>query len=311
MELRIFTEPQEGAAHADLLRVARHAEAAGFPAFFRSDHYMRTGTAAAHPGPSDAWVTLGALARETSRIRLGVLMSPAGFRHPGALAVTVAQVDEMSGGRVELGLGAGWFAGEHEAIGAPFPTKGERVDRLAEQLEIVTGLWATPLGEKYSFEGKHYRIVDSPALPKPVQHPRPPIIMGGKGPKRTPGLAARFADEFNTSLWDVDNTAAQFTRVREACTEIGRDPAEITFSVAQTICVGANEQDLAARAEKIGRTVEDLREKALAGTPAEVVDKIGRWRESTGISRAYLQLLDLADLDHVDLIAAEVAPQVK
>ncbi|UOX89533.1 LLM class F420-dependent oxidoreductase [Amycolatopsis sp. FBCC-B4732] len=310
MELRIFTEPQEGAAHGDLLRVARHAEATGFPAFFRSDHYMRTGTAAAHPGPSDAWVTLGALARETSRIRLGVLLSPVTFRYPGALAVTIAQVDEMSGGRVEFGIGSGWFAGEHEAIGAPFPTKGERVDRLGEQLEILTGLWGTPVGDTYSFEGKHYRIVDSPALPKPVQQPHPPIIMGGKGPRRLPRLVARYANEFNNSLWDEENTAAQFDRVRAACAEIGRDPAEITFSVAQTICVGADEAALAARAEKIGRTVEDLREKALAGSPAEVVDKLGRWRERTGLSRVYLQVLDLADLDHLDLIAAEVVPQV-
>ncbi|RSD10757.1 LLM class F420-dependent oxidoreductase [Amycolatopsis eburnea] len=310
MELRIFTEPQEGAGHGDLLRVARHAEATGFPAFFRSDHYMRTGTAAAHPGPSDAWVTLGALARETSRIRLGVLLSPVTFRYPGALAVTIAQVDEMSGGRVEFGIGSGWFEGEHHAIGAPFPTKGERVDRLGEQLEILTGLWGTPVGDTYSFEGKHYRIVDSPALPKPVQGPHPPIIMGGKGPKRLPRLVARYANEFNNSLWDEENTAAQFDRVRAACAEIGRDPAEITFSVAQTICVGADEATVAARAEKIGRTVEDLREKTLTGSPAEVVDKIGRWRERTGISRVYLQVLDLADLDHLDLIAAEVVPQV-
>jgi alkanesulfonate monooxygenase len=271
---------------------------------------MRTGSAPARPGPSDAWVTLGALARETTSIRLGVLMSPATFRYPGALAVTVAQVDRMSHGRVEFGIGAGWFAGEHEAIGAPFPSKGERVERLAEQLEIITGLWATPIGETYSFEGRHYRIVDSPALPKPAQTPRPPILMGGKGPRKTPALAARFADEFNTSLWDMDSTAAQFTRVKDACGEIGRDPSEITFSVAQTVCVGADESEVDKRAAAIGRTTEDLREKAVAGTPAEVVDKIGQWRERTGVSRVYLQLLDLADLAHLELIAAEVLPQL-
>lgn len=310
MELRIFTEPQEGADHEDLLRVARCAEDAGFPAFFRSDHYMRTGTAPAHPGPSDAWVTLGALARETTRIRLGVLMSPVAFRHPGALAVTAAQVDRMSHGRLEVGLGAGWFEGEHRAIGVPFPGKGERIDRLTEQLEIVTGLWATPVGETFSYTGKYYEIVDSPALPKPAQAPRPPLLMGGKGPKRTPALAARFADEFNTSLWDMDSTAAQFGRVTEACHALGRDPGEITFSVAQTICVGADESEVDKRAARIGRGAEDLREKALAGTPGEVVDKIGQWRERTGISRVYLQLLDLADLEHVELIASEVVPQL-
>jgi alkanesulfonate monooxygenase len=310
MELRIFTEPQEGASHDDLVRVARCAEDSGFGAFFRSDHYMKTGPVDGRPGPSDAWVTLGALAVQTSRIRLGTLMSPATFRYPGALAVTVAQVDAMSGGRVEFGFGAGWFAAEHEATGIPFPGRGERFDRFGEQLEIITGLWRTPVGETYSFAGRCFDITDSPALPKPVQQPHPPILIGGRGTRRTPALAARFADEFNTSLLDMDTSAAQFGRVAAACRAVGRDPAEIVLSTAQTVCVGADDAEVDRRAKAIGRTADDLRAKGIAGTPAEVVDTIGRWRERTGVERIYLQLLDLADLDHVELIAAQVLPQL-
>lgn len=310
MELRIFTEPQEGASHDDLARVARCAEDSGFGAFFRSDHYMKTGPVDGRPGPSDAWVTLGALAVQTSRIRLGTLMSPATFRYPGALAVTVAQVDAMSGGRVEFGFGAGWFAAEHEANGIPFPDRKERFDRFSEQLEIITGLWRTPVGEKYSFAGRCFDVTESPALPKPVQSPHPPILIGGRGTRRTPALAARFADEFNTSLLDMDTSAAQFARVAEACRVIGRDPAQLVLSTAQTVCVGADDAEVARRAKAIGRTAEDLRANGIAGTPAEVVDTIGRWRERTGVDRIYLQLLDLADLDHVELIAARVVPQL-
>lgn len=310
MELRIFTEPQEGACHQDLARVARCAEDSGFAAFFRSDHYMKTGPVDGRPGPSDAWVTLGALAVQTSRIRLGTLMSPATFRYPGALAVTVAQVDEMSGGRIEFGFGAGWFAEEHQANGIPFPDRRERFERFAEQLEIITGLWRTPVGECYSFTGTHYSVTDSPALPKTVQSPHPPILIGGRGTRRTPALAAKFATEFNTSLLDKDTSAAQYDRVRQACRAIGRDPGEIAFSTAQTVCVGADDAEFRRRAKAIGRTEEDLRANAIAGTTAEVVDTIGRWRERTGVARIYLQLLDLADLDHVELIASQVMPQL-
>jgi len=310
MELRIFTEPQEGASHDDLLRVARCAEDAGYGAFFRSDHYLKTGPVPGLPGPSDAWITLGALARETSRIRLGTLMSAATFRYPGPLAIAVAQVDQMSAGRVELGLGAAWFGAEHEANAIPFPERGERFERFAEQLEIITGLWATPVGETYSYVGKHYRITDSTALPKPVQRPRPPIIIGGKGHRKTPALAARYADEFNTSLLDMDTTAAQVERVAAACRAIGRDPAGIKFSTAQTVCVGVDDAEVKRRATAIGREADDLRAKGIAGTPGEVVDRIGQWVERTGVRRIYLQLLDLGDLDHVELIAAEVVPQL-
>ncbi|MER5394339.1 LLM class F420-dependent oxidoreductase [Saccharopolyspora sp. NPDC002686] len=309
-KLRIFTEPQQGATYDDLLRVAKHAEATGYDAFFRSDHYLKMGSVTGEPGPTDAWVTLAGLARETSRLRLGTLMTAGTFRLPGPLAIAVAQVDQMSGGRIELGLGSGWYEEEHTAYGIPFPPLKERFDRYAEQLEIITGLWSTPAGEHFHFDGKHYQLAESPALPKPVQQPRPPVLIGGMGKKRTPALAARFADEFNLPFADVDTAAAQFERVGEACEEIGRDAGEIVRSAALVLCVGKDEAQIARRAEAIGREVEELRLNGLAGTPAEAVDKIGAWRERTGITRLYLQVLDLSDLDHLDLVASEIAPQL-
>ncbi|GAB3087629.1 LLM class F420-dependent oxidoreductase [Nocardioides zeae] len=307
MDLRIFTEPQQGATYDDLLAVAQETERLGFDAFFRSDHYLHM-SGDGLPGPSDAWTTLAGLARETSTIRLGTLMTSATFRHPGVLAIQVAQVDRMSGGRVELGLGAGWFEGEHAAYGIPFPDTRERFDRYAEQLEIVTGLWATPEGERYSFAGEHYTLTDSPALPKPAQA-KPPVLVGGLGKRRTPELAARYADEFNLPFVDLDATRAQFTRVRAACAAIDRDPATMTWSNALVVCVGADEAEIARRAAAIGRDVDELRANGLAGTPSEVVDRLGEFAE-TGSQRAYLQVLDLGDLDHLRLIAAEVLPHI-
>jgi F420-dependent oxidoreductase-like protein len=308
MELRIFTEPQQGATYDDLLAVARAAEDLGFGAFFRSDHYLGMGTEGL-PGPTDAWVTLAGLARDTSTIRLGTMMTSATFRHPGPLAIAVAGVDQMSGGRVELGLGAGWFEAEHTAYGIPFPGTGERFDRFEEQLAIITGLWETPPGERFDFTGTHYRLEDSPALPKPVQQPRPPVLVGGLGKRRTPALAARYADEFNLPFVDEETTRAQFDRVRRACAEIGRDPAGLRWSNALVLCVGRDEAELSRRAAAIGRDVAELRENGLAGTPAEVVEKLGRYA-ALGSQRAYLQVLDLADLDHLALVADEVMPHV-
>jgi F420-dependent oxidoreductase-like protein len=309
MRLRIFTEPQMGASYDTLLRVARATEECGFDAFFRSDHYRATGAGESGlPGPTDAWITLAALARETGRIRLGTLVSPVTFRPPGPLALAVAQVDQMSGGRVELGLGTGWYDAEHTAYGIPFPGRQERFDRLEEQLAIVTGLWETPPGDTFSYEGTHYRLVDSPALPKPAQRPRPPVIVGGWGTRRTPLLAARFADEFNTAFRSVADTAVTFERVRAACAREGR-AARMTLSVAQVVCCGRDEAEIRRRAAAIGNTPEGLRERGLAGTPAEVIDKIGRFGEA-GAARVYLRMLDLSDLDHLELLAAEVLPKV-
>jgi F420-dependent oxidoreductase-like protein len=305
--LRIFTEPQQGASYDDLLAVAREAEALGFDAFFRSDHYLRFGDGSGEPGPTDAWVTLAGLARDTERIRLGTLVTAATFRLPGPLAIAVAQVDAMSGGRVELGLGTAWYDQEHTAYGIPFPALGERFARLEEQLAVVTGLWETPPGETFSFDGAHYQLADSPALPKPVQSPRPPVLVGGWGKVRTPRLAARFADEFNLPFPQLADVGGQVYAVRGACEAIGRDPATMTLSAALVTCVGEDEDTFRRRADAIGQSADDLRRSGVAGTVDEVVDTIGRFTEA-GMERIYLQILDLHDLDHLRLIASEVMP---
>jgi F420-dependent oxidoreductase-like protein len=299
VDLRIFTEPQQGASYSDLLRVAKATEDLGFDAFFRSDHYLKMGDVDGLPGPTDAWTTLAGLARDTSRIRLGTLVNSATFRLPGPLAITVAQVDEMSGGRVELGLGAGWFDEEHQAYGIPFPDLRTRFDRLEEQLAIVDGLWQTPVGQTFDFAGQHYQVSNSPALPKPVQTPRPPIIIGGHGRRRTPALAAKYADEFNVAFSDVATTAEIIGWVREASAETGR---ELIYSAAAVICLGRDEAEVNRRAAAIGRESAELRENGLAGTPDEVRAKLGRYADA-GATRIYLQVLDLSDLDHLQLIA--------
>lgn len=310
MELRIFTEPQLGASYDDQLRIALLTEAAGFGAFFRSDHLLTMGAGDGLPGPTDSWATLAGLARETARIRLGTLMTAATFRLPGPLAVTVAQVDQMSGGRVEFGLGTGWYEAEHTAYGVPMPALAERFDRLGEQLEIVTGLWTTPQGERFGYDGTYYQVADSPALPKPAQR-RVPVLLGGHGARRTPELAARFAAEFNVPFPDDMPTAQrQFDRVDAACRQAGRDPAEVVRSVALVTCVGRDDAEIARRAAAIGREPGELRERGLAGTPAEVVDRLEQWRGQTGIGRVYLQCLDIRDLGQVELIAEEILPAV-
>ncbi|AWB95841.1 LLM class F420-dependent oxidoreductase [Agromyces badenianii] len=306
MELCIFTEPQQGASYDDQLAQARATERLGFDGWFRSDHYLAMGDGDPLPGPTDAWTTLAGLARETRGIRLGTLVSSATFRHPSVLAIQVAQVDAMSGGRVELGLGTGWFAEEHEAYGIPFPV--QRFGMLEEQLEVVTGLWTTPLGRHYDFTGEHYRLVQSPALPKPVQAPLP-IIVGGAGPRRTPAIAARFASEYNIGFRDESIIAASFDRVRRACDEIGRDPGSLRTSVALPTVVATSDADYLRRLDAIGADPDTFAEINIAGSPAAAVDKLLRLRE-LGADRVYLQLVDLRDLDHLELIAAEVLPHL-
>jgi F420-dependent oxidoreductase-like protein len=305
MDVRIFIEPQQGASYDDQLRIARASEDLGFDGFFRSDHYHVMGSGDGRPGPSDAWVTLAALARETSRIRLGTLVTAATFRHPGPLAISVAQIDQMSGGRVELGLGAGWFEKEHAAYGIPFPELPERFDRFAEQVEVIDGLWTTPVDRPYSFAGKHYRLTDAPGLPKPAQSPRPPIILGGSGKRRSADLAARFADEYNVGFKRAQ-TAEIFGRVRAAAAGSGR---ELVYSVAQVVCVGRDPGQLRRRADALGREVGELRENGIAGSPAEAVERIAEFA-GYGATRIYLQVLDLADLDQLELIASAVVPQL-
>jgi F420-dependent oxidoreductase-like protein len=309
MRLRIFTEPQEGADYATQLRVAKATEELGFDAFFRSDHYLKMGSVSGLPGPTDAWITLAGLAVQTKRIRLGTLVSPVTFRLPGPLAISVAQVDQMSGGRVELGLGTGWFDAEHVAYGIPFAPLGERFAMLEEQLAIITGLWTTPEGTTFSYSGQHYSVRDSPAIPKPAQRPKPPVIIGGGGPKRTPRLAAAFADEYNAAFDSVDGTQAAFNRVRSAVEAAGRAPASMIYSAAQVVCCGRDEAELKRRATAIGLEPDELRRNGLAGSPAEIAEKIGQFA-ALGAQHMYLQVLDLTDIEHLELIASEVLPVV-
>ncbi|NIZ92132.1 TIGR03560 family F420-dependent LLM class oxidoreductase [Kineococcus rubinsiae] len=308
MEFRVLTEPQEGATYGDLLALARVSEAAGYDGFSRSDHLMAI-VSSGLPGPTEAWTTLAGLARDTTRLRLGTLVSPVTFRLPGPLAVQVAQVHEMSGGRVELGLGAGWYAGEHTAWGIPFPGVRERFDRLEEQLAIITGLWATPADRTFSFSGRHHALRDCPGLAHPVLPP-PPIVVGGGGRRRTPQLAARYAGEFNVNFASVEETGAQFARVRDACVAIGRPVGEIAFSTAQTVCVGRDAAEVARRAAAVPPLPYPWRERGLVGSPAEVVDRLGRWAQ-VGVDRVYLQVVDLGDLDQLELFAADVVPQTR
>ena len=308
MKLRIFTEPQQGATYGQLVTMAQAAESAGFDAFFRSDHFLTMGGDGL-PGSTDAWLTLAGIARETERIRLGTLVTAATFRLPGLLAVQVAQVDAMSAGRVELGLGSGWYDAEHSAYGVPFPPLGERFERLEEQFAILTGMWGTPVGETFTFNGRHYHLKDSPALPKPVQRPHPPLIVGGGGAKRTPRLAATYADEFNLPFSSPTDTEAQYRRVRAACEHRGRDPKDLIFSAAQVVCCGRDEAEVARRAANIGRKPDELRANGAAGTPDEVVARIEAFA-AIGAERVYLQVLDLDDLEHVELLATEVLPRV-
>ncbi|MFC8799417.1 LLM class F420-dependent oxidoreductase [Promicromonospora sp. NPDC057138] len=305
LDLRIFTEPQQGATYDDQLAVARATEQLGFSAFFRSDHYLAMGVDGL-PGPTDAWTTLAGLARDTSTVRLGTLVSSATFRHPGVLAIQVAQVDQMSGGRVEFGLGTGWYQAEHSAYGIPFPDK--RFGILEEQLAVITGLWGTPAGETFSFSGEHYQLTDSPALPKPTQT-KIPVLVGGGGARRTPALAAKYGDEYNQAFPKIDTVGPRIKVIEKALSDAGRGPESMVQSVALVAAVGQDEAELAKRAAAIGREPAELRKHGIAGTVAEVADRL-KTLEAAGIQRVYLQILDLADLDHLDLIAREVRTQL-
>jgi F420-dependent oxidoreductase-like protein len=307
VEICIFTEPQQGASYDDQLAQARATERLGFDGWFRSDHFLRMGPGDPLPGPTDAWTTLAALARETSRIRLGTLVSSVTFRHPSLLAIQVAQVDAMSGGRIELGLGTGWFAAEHTAYGIPFPEK--RFGILEEQLEVIAGLWSTPVGQHFDYSGEHFSLEGAPALPKPVQ-PEVPIIVGGAGPKRTPRIAARFATEFNIGFRSEDTVTRTFDGVRRACDAVGRDPATLRRSVALTTVVASDDATYLRRLDAIGADADTFAEVNIAGTPDAAIEKILRLRE-LGADRVYLQLVDLRDLEHLELIAEEVLPHVR
>jgi F420-dependent oxidoreductase-like protein len=309
MGLRIFTEPQQGASYDQLLAVARTAEELGFDAFFRSDHFLKMGAATGLPAYTDAWTTLAGLARDTSRIRLGTLVTPVTFREPGSFPILVAQVDQMSGGRVDLGLGAGWYEAEHDAYGLPFPSPAERYDRLEDTLEILFGTWAAPDGETFTYEGKTLKVALQADALRPAQRPHPPVILGGRGGPRNAALAARFADEFNIAFRPPSEATEVYDAVRSACDRVGRDPESIIWSAAFVCVCGSDELEVTRRATAIGREVPDLRAHGLCGTPDEILEKIATYT-AIGVSRVYLQILDLSDLDHLRLVSEAVQPLV-
>lgn len=307
MDARIFIEPQQGTTYSEVATLATRAEELGFDGFFTSDHYVKMGEdGSGLPGPLDAWTTLAGLARDTGRLRLGTLVSPITFHNPGQLAIRVAQIDEMSAGRVELGFGAGWFETEHSAYGINFPHITERFDRLTEGLDIITGLWATPEGERFNHAGEHYTLTDSPALPKPWQRPRPPIIIGGRGKRRTPALAATHASEFNVPFADPDDWKAVCGPVVEACEARERDPETLVWSAAQVVAVGSNEAEFARRAGAIGRETAELRQNGVAGLVDEAAERLRAFRDA-GCTRMYFQVLDLKDLDHLETLKDTLA----
>ncbi len=305
MRLRILLEAHHGATYEQTLAMARTTEESGFEAFFRSDHYLGISRNNPRFVPTDSWTTLAGLARDTSRVRLGTLVTAATFRLPGVLAVAVATADAMSGGRMELGMGAAWYTQEHEMFGIPFPATGERFDRLEEQLSIITGLWSTPPGERFSFAGKHYRIDECANFPRPAQSPRPPLIVGGAGPRRTPTIAARFADEFNAGFGP--GVSGRFVRFRQICEGVGRDPATVRLSAVIAVFCGADEAEVARRTGTMasGR----LLEQAVCGSPSAVAEAVAEL-SAAGADTVYLHIFDVDDLDHIRLLGAEVLPRV-
>jgi len=296
-------EPRNGASYADILALARATEQAGFDAFFRSDHLLGGNPDNPEYKPTDCWTTLGGLARDTSRVRLGALMTASTFRAPGLLATIVASVDDMSGGRAELGIGAAWYTREHEAFGLPFPAVGERFDRLEEQLAIITGLWQANPDEGFSFSGRHYQVDNNRTPPRVTQQPHPPIIIGGGGPRRTPALAARYAAEFNAAYGG--EPAERFQRFGRACEAIGRDPETARLSGVLPVAIGSTPAEIERRAEFVGSPM--LRDTAVIGPPAALTDRIADLAKA-GADTVYLHIFDIHDLDHVALIGAEVLP---
>lgn len=266
------------------------------------------GDVSGYPGPTQAWVTLAALGRETKSIRLGTLVSPATFYQPGTLAISVAQADAMSNGRIEFGFGAGWYKAEHDAYGLPFPDLGKRFDRFEEYLEQIVGLWSTPEGETYNHQGTFHSFIDSPALPKTVQKPGPPIIIGGRGKTRTPALVAKYASEFNMPFFPLPDVAPAIERINDACTAIDRNPSEVVKSAALVLCLGGSETEFKRRADAIGREPAELRENGAAGTAEEVLEKLAAYA-AAGVQRVYLQVLDLNDLDHLGMAGNELIDQ--
>jgi len=305
MKLGVLMEPRHGATYERISALARTVEEAGFDAFMRNDHYMGIDPGDTSYEPTDSWTTLAGLARDTERVRLGTLVTAATFRHPSVLAITVACVDQMSSGRAVLGVGTGWYEREHAAFGIPFPATGERFDRLEEALEIIDGLWSTPPGERFTHEGRFWTLSECANFPALVSKPRPEIVIGGTGPKRTPRVAARWADEFNSG--SPVGSAERFAVVRAACEQIGRDPATMRCSVVLPVICGATQAEADARLEGLGEPGRRMLTNGVCGTPEMVIEYLND-QAAEGSDIAYLHLYDIDDLDHLRLIGAEVLP---
>lgn len=310
MDVRVVIEPQQGATFEHQETFATASEDFGFNGFFRSDHLLPISRSNGLPGPTETFITLGAIARVTSRIRLGTLMCSATFREPCILAVAAAQVDQMSAGRFELGLGAGWYEDEHRTFGLRYGDPQTRFERLEDQLEILRGVWSTPPGEAFSYEGTHHTFRNAPALPKPEQKDGPPIIVGGTGRRRTPSLAARFADEFNMSLPTLMVYRQQMARIDAACLRIGRDPGDLIRSVSLATVCGTSPGQIERRLQRAGLTPRDIATIGVAGNPDEVIDYIAKFAKA-GADRVYLDFGDVADISHLELLAAEVLEPVQ
>lgn len=305
MRLRVLLEPRHGGTYDQILALARATEDAGFDAFFRSDHLFGVDPDDTEYQPTDSWTTLAGLARDTSRVRLGTLLTAGTFRLPGPLAVAVSTADSMSGGRVELGIGAGWYEREHHAFGIPFPPLKERFDRLEETLSVVQGLWTLPAGERFRHEGTHFRLEGCGTPPVPAQSPHPPIIVGGTGPRRTPALAARFADEYNAGFGG--GAADRYTAFREACERIGRDPATARQSIVTPVCCGTDQAEVERRKAVIGSS--RLLDAAACGSPAAVAERVAELG-AEGADTVYFHIFDIDDIDHIRLLGKEVLPLV-
>jgi F420-dependent oxidoreductase-like protein len=301
MRLRILLEPHHGATYAQILALAQAAEEAGFDAFFRSDHYLGIDADDVTYQPTDSWTTLAGLAVQTQAVRIGTLVNASTFRLPGQLAVEVATVDQMSGGRAELGIGAAWYEREHQYFGIPFPKLGERFDRLEEQLAILTGIWDTKPGERFSFEGKFYQVTDCASIPRWAS--RPKIIIGGAGPKRTPTLAARYADEFNGALGlDLVERYANFHRV---CEQVGRDPAEVRLSATLPVAIGADAEDLQRRLDSLGEPGARLLAAGVTGYGDDVL-RVLESLAGQGADTVYFHVYGAADVGHIHLLGSQV-----
>ncbi|MCL2582568.1 MAG: TIGR03560 family F420-dependent LLM class oxidoreductase [Streptosporangiales bacterium] len=307
MRLRVLLEPHHGATYEQILTLARASEDAGFDAFFRSDHYLGIDADDPDYQPTDSWTTLAGLAVQTSGVRLGTLVTAGTYRLPGQLAVEVATVDQMSGGRAELGIGTGWYEREHSYFGIPFPPVRERFDRLEEQLAIITGIWDTKPGERFSFDGRHYQVDGCAAIPRPAA--RPKIIIGGAGPRRTPTLAARYADEFNGALgMDVRERYENFRRI---CEGTGRDPGQVRLSATLPVCIGRDDKDLQRRRDALGAPGARLLTAGIVGVGGGEVLRACEDLAAQGADTVYFHLYGPDDPEHVRLLGTEVVDRLR